>query len=220
MANDEKSEAKEKILSIENKNILFNFILFKNGKTNKKMYLRRIFSNKEEKKTKEFTEEEYNLLEQFYNKVLKKYLRKINHSIDDYQENFIQDFNEFDKSNSSNQQRNIKSNLSALNSKFNGTGFYLLLYYNKKDIDSKQLLLVEYLCYLSIVFKDYCSSLEIIEQFIKYSPRYFLDDDFDIIDNQNMDKNQIQNDEGESGEAIEYYLFKEKSSVDKIYKSY
>ena len=74
MEENEKSKKKDEIFSIENENLLFNLILFKDRKTKKKTQLRRIFVNHKEKVIEEFTEEQFKLLNEFYNKIIKKHL--------------------------------------------------------------------------------------------------------------------------------------------------
>ena len=179
MEEDEKLKKKDEIFSIENENLLFNFILFKDKKSKKKTQIRRIFINHKEKLLEEFTEEQFKILEEYYNKVIKKHLNNNNNNnyldVEKY-EILLNDFAQFEKSNrytyTFDNVSNDDNNLRAINSKFCETVFYLL-YYNKKDIDMNQLLLVEYLCYLNIILTLRKASLKIINSFIKYKNDIF-----------------------------------------------
>ena len=179
MEENEKSKKKDEIFSIENENLLFNLILFKDRKTKKKTQLRRIFVNHKEKVIEEFTEEQFKLLNEFYNKIIKKHLNNNNYLNVEKYESLLNDFDQFEKSsrytytdNISNKNKNINNYLKTINSKFCETAFYIL-YYNKKDIEIKQLLLVEYLCYLNIILKSHKASLKIINSFIRYKNDIF-----------------------------------------------
>ena len=71
---------------------------------------------------------------------------------------------------------------------------------------------------LFLKFHEYGHSKFKKNFYTEKSPRYFLDENFEIIDNEDKSRNQTEYlyNVGESGAAIEYYIFKDNDAVNKI----